>query len=82
MHPRMAVSFGNGEHVSSLVYVAIGTGIGGGAIQNGEFIGGISHGRSHMIVKPYGDSLKRKLPIHDYCLEVLQVDRPFNIGRV
>lgn len=63
--------FGNGEHASSLVYVTIGTGIGGGAIQNGEFIGGISHPEmGHMIVKPYGDSLKKgNCPFHDYCLE-------------
>lgn len=34
---------GSYAHVKSLVYFTIGTGIGGGAIQNGMFVGGVAH---------------------------------------
>ena len=39
--------------VKSLVYYTIGTGIGAGAIQNGEFIGGMGHTEAgHVYVNP------------------------------
>ena len=44
--------------LKSLVYFTIGTGIGAGAIQDGEFIGGISHAEmGHMFVKRHPEDL-------------------------
>lgn len=65
--------FGHGEDLSSIVYVTIGTGVGGGAIQNGEFIGGASHPEmGHMIVHPHSSAEKiGNCPYHDFCLEGL-----------
>lgn len=65
--------FGHGEDLSSLVYVTIGTGVGGGAIQNGEFIGGASHPEmGHMIVHPHSSATQGGIcPYHDFCLEGL-----------
>lgn len=65
--------FGHGEDLSSIVYVTIGTGVGGGAIQNGEFIGGASHPEmGHMIVHPHSSAEKSgNCPYHDFCLEGL-----------
>ena len=58
--------------LKSLVYFTIGTGIGAGAIQNGEFIGGISHAEmGHMFVKRHSDDLDFAgvCPYHGDCLE-------------
>lgn len=65
--------FGHGEDLSSLVYVTIGTGVGGGAIQNDEFIGGASHPEmGHMIVHPHSSATQAgNCPYHDFCLEGL-----------
>lgn len=65
--------FGHGKDLSSIVYVTIGTGVGGGAIQNGEFIGGASHPEmGHMIVHPHSSAEKSgNCPYHDFCLEGL-----------
>ena len=38
--------------VKSLVYYTIGTGIGAGAIQNGEFIGGMGHTEAGHVYVP------------------------------
>ena len=47
---------GAGETVNSLVYFTVGTGIGGGVIQNGHFIGGTSHlEMGHTLVIPSPD---------------------------
>lgn len=64
-------SFGDEDELTSLVYMTIGTGVGGGAIQNGEFIGGTSHPEmGHMIVLPHpNDSSEGICPSHDFCLE-------------
>lgn len=56
----------------SLVYLTIGTGIGGGAVQNGQFIGGFSHAEmGHQWVKRHPDDLDFKgiCPYHNDCLE-------------
>lgn len=58
--------------LKSLVYFTIGTGIGAGAIQDGEFIGGISHAEmGHMFVKrhPSDMAFSGSCPYHGDCLE-------------
>src|SRR5699024_9950098 len=35
--------FGNGKGLSSVVYFTVGTGVGGGALQEGRFVEGFSH---------------------------------------
>ena len=51
---------GNGQHTSSCVYYTIGTGVGAGAIQNGEFIEGFSH-------PEMGHALVRRHPEDTYA---------------
>ena len=48
-----------------------GTGIGGGAIQNGNFIEGFSHPEmGHMLVKRHNkDNFSGTCPFHGDCLE-------------
>ncbi|GBG94078.1 fructokinase [Ligilactobacillus salitolerans] len=63
---------GAGKKVNSLIYFTVGTGIGGGAIQDGHFIGGRSHTEmGHAFVKPYsGDDFKGVCPYHgNQCFE-------------
>ncbi|CAM3081486.1 ROK family protein [Lactococcus hircilactis] len=58
--------------IQNLVYFTIGTGIGGGAIQDGHFIGGISHAEmGHQLVKRHPDDLDfaGTCPFHGDCLE-------------
>lgn len=62
---------GEGQEKNSVVYYTIGTGIGGGALQNGEFIEGYSHPEmGHMLVVPHEkDTFKGNCPYHENCLE-------------
>ena len=56
----------------SLVYFTIGTGIGGGAVQDGKFIGGFSHAEmGNQYVKRHPDDLDFTgvCPFHGDCLE-------------
>lgn len=64
---------GNGRGLSSVVYYTVGTGIGGGAIQNGNFIEGFSHPEmGHMLVKRHNkDNFSGTCPFHGDCLEGL-----------
>ncbi|PCR99057.1 fructokinase ScrK [Lactococcus fujiensis] len=58
----------------SLVYFTIGTGIGGGAVQEGQFIGGFSHTEmGHQFVKrhPKDVDFVGICPFHKDCLEGL-----------
>lgn len=58
--------------VENLVYFTIGTGIGGGALQNGAFIGGIAHAEmGHQFVKRHPDdtAFPGICPFHGDCLE-------------
>ncbi|WP_125705568.1 ROK family protein [Lacticaseibacillus daqingensis] len=49
-------SVGAGKDAHSLVYFTIGTGIGGGAIQDGRFVGGRAHAEmGHAVVLPHPD---------------------------
>ncbi|MGT2753641.1 fructokinase ScrK [Streptococcus ovis] len=62
--------------VDSLVYYTIGTGIGAGAIQRGEFVGGTGHTEAgHTYVAPHPYDVKHEFvgvcPFHKGCLEGL-----------
>lgn len=62
------------QAIQSLVYFTIGTGIGAGAIQRGQFIGGISHAEmGHQFVKRHPKDLGFAgiCPFHADCLEGL-----------
>ncbi|APZ50312.1 fructokinase [Jeotgalibaca sp. PTS2502] len=63
--------FGKGKGLSSVVYYTIGTGVGGGAIQEGRFVEGFSHPEmGHMMVVPHkNDSFTGNCPFHGNCLE-------------
>ncbi|GHU43377.1 fructokinase [Bacilli bacterium] len=60
------------QGIQNLVYFTIGTGIGAAAIQQGQFIGGISHAEmGHQFVKRHPKDLafKGNCPFHGDCLE-------------
>lgn len=61
-------------HTSSLVYYTIGTGVGGGAIFNGEFLGILGHPEmGHTIVRRHqeDETFDGCCPFHKNCLEGL-----------
>lgn len=62
---------GNGKGLNSVVYYTVGTGIGGGALQNGVFVEGFSHPEmGHMLVKRHPeDPFSGNCPFHHDCLE-------------
>ncbi|WP_125768139.1 fructokinase ScrK [Companilactobacillus furfuricola] len=69
------------EKIDSLVYYTIGTGVGGGAIENGHFIGNIGHPEmGHTFVKRHPDDLDFKgiCPFHGDCLEGLVAGPTFD----
>lgn len=62
------------ERVKSLVYYTVGTGVGGGAVINGEILGEAGHPEmGHTLVKRHLDDLDFKgiCPYHGDCLEGL-----------
>lgn len=69
------------EKIDSLVYYTIGTGVGGGAIQNGHFVGNVGHPEmGHTFVKRHPDDLNFKgiCPFHGDCLEGLVAGPTFD----
>lgn len=62
---------GKGIDQKSVVYYTIGTGVGGGGIQQGEFIEGFSHPEmGHMLINKHPkDDFSGACPFHDNCLE-------------
>ncbi|EGP5570178.1 MULTISPECIES: fructokinase ScrK [Enterococcus] len=62
---------GYGKGLSSVVYYTIGTGVGGGAIQDGIFVEGFSHPEmGHMLIKRHSeDTFSGNCPFHHDCLE-------------
>lgn len=62
---------GHGQGLPSVIYYTIGTGIGGGALQNGVFIEGFSHPEmGHMLIRRNpNDHFEGNCPFHDDCLE-------------
>lgn len=63
--------FGNGKDQSNVIYYTIGTGVGGGALQEGRFVEGFSHPEmGHMLVVPHPkDAFAGNCPFHGNCLE-------------
>jgi len=66
--------WGAGQGVDPLVYLTIGTGVGGGAIVNGRPLHGILHPEmGHLQVPapigPSGEAVQCHCPYHDSCLE-------------
>lgn len=64
---------GAGKGLSSLVYYTIGTGVGGGGIQKGQFIQGFSHPEmGHQLLRRHpADTYQGNCPFHGDCLEGL-----------
>ncbi|MGY3724668.1 fructokinase [Granulicatella balaenopterae] len=63
--------YGHGKDSNSLVYYTIGTGIGAGAIQDDQFIGGVNFTEmGHMLVTRHPeDTAASSCPFHHNCLE-------------
>ncbi len=62
------------KKINSLVYYTIGTGVGAGAVINGQLVGGIGHPEmGHVLLKRHPDDLGFKgiCPFHGDCLEGL-----------
>ncbi len=67
------VAFGAAKDVDSCIYLTVGTGIGGGAVINGESIKGLMHPEmGHILVKRHlEDNYRGFCPYHQDCLEGL-----------
>ena len=66
--------WGNPDHVGSLVYYTIGTGVGAGAVINGKPLHGMLHPEAgHVMIRrdPEKDPYKGFCPFHGDCLEGL-----------
>lgn len=61
------------EHIHSLVYYTVGTGVGGDAVIDGDFLGGSGHPEmGHTLVKRHlDDHFQGGCPFHHDCLERL-----------
>jgi fructokinase len=66
-------TWGTGEGLESLVYVTVGTGIGGGGVINGRMMHGLIHPEMGHIRVPRvsGDSFPGNCPYHGDCLQGL-----------
>ena len=66
-------TWGAGQGVDSLVYVTVGTGIGGGGVINGRMMHGLIHPEMGHIRVPRvsGDSFPGNCPYHGDCLQGL-----------
>lgn len=64
---------GAGKNTQSCIYLTVGTGVGGGAVVNGQVLQGFSHPEmGHIPVQRYPeDTLTSSCPYHDHCLEGL-----------
>jgi fructokinase len=66
--------WGNGQGLDSLVYLTIGTGIGGGAITGGQLVHGLVHPEMGHILLPHDrarDPFAGACPFHKDCFEGL-----------
>jgi fructokinase len=65
--------WGAGQHVQNLVYVTIGTGIGGGALVNGKPLHGVMHPEiGHLFPRRHPrDGFRGVCPFHGDCMEGL-----------
>lgn len=66
-------TFGAAEGLDSCLYITVGTGIGAGAIVQGQLLQGYSHPEmGHILVKRHPEDLYQgRCPYHGHCLEGL-----------
>lgn len=66
-------TFGAAKGLDSCLYITVGTGIGAGAIVQGQLLQGLSHPEmGHILVRRHSnDSYQGKCPFHQDCLEGL-----------
>lgn len=67
------MTFGGATDVSSCLYMTVGTGIGAGAVIDGELVHGMGHPEmGHMMVRRHPDDMSKGVcPYHGDCLEGL-----------
>ena len=65
------VTFGDSKGLSDVVYITIGTGVGGGVMTNGKLLHGMLHPElGHMLMRPHtADKYAGRCPFHGNCLE-------------
>ena len=65
------VTWGSAQGLTDVVYITIGTGVGGGILSGGNIVHGMLHPEmGHMILAPApGDDYPGKCPFHGNCLE-------------
>ncbi len=65
--------WGNGRGIDNLIYITVGTGIGGGVISSGQLIHGLLHPElGHMLLQVHPtDTFKGVCPFHTNCFEGL-----------
>jgi len=75
---------GAAKGLKSCLYLTIGTGVGGGAVINGQILAGHTHPEmGHIIIRPHPeDNFKGFCPFHQNCLEGLAagpaIEKRFN----
>ena len=67
------VTYGSSKGLSDVVYITVGTGIGGGILSGGKLVHGMMHPElGHMLMRPHpADTYAGKCPFHGRCLEGL-----------
>ncbi len=67
------VTYGSSKGLSDVVYITVGTGIGGGILSGGNLVHGMMHPElGHMLMRPHPtDTYAGKCPFHGMCLEGL-----------
>ena len=65
------VTYGSSKGLENVVYITIGTGIGGGVMTNKKLLHGMLHPElGHMLMRPhFSDTYPGKCPFHKNCLE-------------
>jgi fructokinase len=65
--------WGAAKNINDFVYLTVGTGIGGGAMINGQLVHGAMHPEmGHLLIPQHpNDSFKGVCPYHQHCLEGL-----------
>ena len=73
--------WGAGQGLETLIYLTIGTGIGGGIIANGKLVHGLMHPElGHLLVKKHPeDHFEGRCPYHTNCLEGLASGKTVDI---
>ena len=65
------VTYGDSKGLSDVVYITIGTGVGGGVMSNGKLLHGMLHPElGHMLLRPHpDDKYTGRCPFHHNCME-------------